>query len=744
MADKEATVYIVDLGSTMGETRGGRSEPNLDWAMRYVWDKVCTTVAASRKTWKVGVLGLRTDETRNSLQDDDGYDNIAVLQEVDAMSLSNLRTLGPKIKTSRTRDGDAVSAIIVAVEMISAAAPARLKFNRKIVLVTDGRGGIDGDDFDDLAHRINELGIQLVIIGVDFDDAEYGFKEENKSKTKAANEILLRTLAEKCNNGVFGTLAEAIDEIQKPSVKATRPYKTYDGPLTLGDPKTFDSALSVNIERYFLTKVAHPPSATTVVVRDESAEGGTQSTRTLDEMEGVEMGNVDFAAVRNERVYTVDDQTRLGGKREVKFEDLEKGYEYGRTAVHIGELDRNITQLETEKDFSIVGFITRINAEPYLNMGESCIILPRRFSEADELAYSALVHAMVDTETCAVARLVAKDMKEPQMLLLLPTATKDHVCLYDVPLPFAEDVRSYPFPPLDRVITATGAVLKKHRLLPNDDLNQAMSDYVDAMDISMFGTDQDGQPAEYADLDDNYSPIIYRVSKAVSFRAVHPNEPYIQQDNEFVTRFDHPPKELVSNARHQIEALIRAAEVKKVPAKAKGRAGRDARNNKPISGLDIDALLGVGGSGGGGPTIKKEGDELRKISPDNAIPEYKQALASTVSVKQIEGFTEQMGQIVEALIASSTGELNYARAAENMRVMRDELLSFEEPAIYNTFLTSLKDKLVAEKLGGPRLDMWWMIRTSGLGLITVKESEVSTVTDEEAQEFIRRLAPKKV
>lgn len=164
MADKEATVYIVDLGATMAETHGGRSESNLDWAMRYVWDKVSTTVAASRKTWKVGVVGLRTDKTSNSLQDDDGYDNIAVLQDIDAMSLTDLRTLGPKISASKTRDGDAVSAIIVAVEMISAAAPARLKFNRKIVLVTDGRGAIDGDDFDDLARRINELNIQLVVM----------------------------------------------------------------------------------------------------------------------------------------------------------------------------------------------------------------------------------------------------------------------------------------------------------------------------------------------------------------------------------------------------------------------------------------------------------------------------------------------------------------------------------------------------------------------------------------------------
>lgn len=164
MADKEATVYIVDLGATMGECHSGRTESNLDWAMRYVWDKISTTVAASRKTWTVGMLGFRTDETGNPQQEEDGYENITVLQEIGSMSLTSLRSLGTRIRPSSTEAGDAVSAIIVATEMISKAAPKRLKFNRKIVLVTDGLGPIDGDDFDDLAYQLNDLDIQLVIV----------------------------------------------------------------------------------------------------------------------------------------------------------------------------------------------------------------------------------------------------------------------------------------------------------------------------------------------------------------------------------------------------------------------------------------------------------------------------------------------------------------------------------------------------------------------------------------------------
>lgn len=43
MADKEATVYIVDVGASMGEHRNGRDQSDLDFAMTYVWDKITST-----------------------------------------------------------------------------------------------------------------------------------------------------------------------------------------------------------------------------------------------------------------------------------------------------------------------------------------------------------------------------------------------------------------------------------------------------------------------------------------------------------------------------------------------------------------------------------------------------------------------------------------------------------------------------------------------------------------------------
>ncbi|KAI6359885.1 hypothetical protein MCOR25_006928 [Pyricularia grisea] len=724
MADKEATVYVIDLGSSMGDCNNGRTESDLDWSMRYIWDKLCTTTAASRKTWQVGVVGVRTDATDNPLDDagDQGYNNISVLQNVAPMTLSALKSLQDKLVPSSTSDGDVVSAIVVAIAMIDEAAPQRLKYRRKIVLVTDGQGAIDGDSLGEIAERINQLNIEITIIGVDFDDPEYPFKEEDKSQLKARNEKLLKSLSTDCKESVYGTMIEAVNELDTPRIKSTKPYKSFDGQLTLGDPEKYqEGALSIHVERYFKTKQARPIAASNVMVKSEA--GATQSGQDFEGGDG--MGG-QFADLRTARNYKVLDPDAPGGKRDVPQEELARGYLYGRTAVPMPESEFNITKLETKKSFTILGFIPWEKYERFLNMGESSVIFASKFNEKDELAFSALINALYETESYGVARLVAKDGKEPQLLLLMPHIDTDIECLYDVPLPFAEDIRYYQFPPLDKVVTLGGQTLTKHRLLPSDELEKAMSDYVDAMDVSGAGGD-DQEPQEYAPIEDTYSPIIHRVNQAIRFRVVHPDKP-LDLDSKVLTRYSVPPHKVISQAKHQIERLIKVAEVKKVPPKAKGKRQREVV--KPISGLDVDALLN--NSGNGSSKAKRV-----KISAENSVPEFKQMLASADKVETIENATKQMGEVVISFINTSMGDMNYDRAAENMRVMRDELVELEEPVFYNDFLKSLKTKIVSGELNGDRREMWWRIKFEKLGLITKKESEVSGVTEEEAAQFFK-------
>ncbi len=127
-----------------------------------------------------------------------------------------------------------------------------------------------------------------------------------------------------------------------------------------------------------------------------------------------------------------------------------------------------------------------------MNMSTANVIVAQRVNDKAIMAVSSLVHALFELESYAVARLVTKENKGPLIVLLAPSIEPDYECLVEVQLPFAEDVRQYKFPPLDRVVTVSGKVLKEHRNLPNDQLTKAMSDYVDEMDLSIVIKEEDG------------------------------------------------------------------------------------------------------------------------------------------------------------------------------------------------------------------------------------------------------------
>lgn len=57
----------------------------------------------------------------------------------------------------------AISSIVVAVQMIVAHCK-KLKYRKKIVLVTNGLGAIDNDELDQIAGKIKQENIDLVIL----------------------------------------------------------------------------------------------------------------------------------------------------------------------------------------------------------------------------------------------------------------------------------------------------------------------------------------------------------------------------------------------------------------------------------------------------------------------------------------------------------------------------------------------------------------------------------------------------
>lgn len=697
------TVYIVDLSKSMSKKHGGRDQNDLDWTLLYVWDKMTATVSTGRKTATVGVIGLGTDNTvlnNEQLEGDESYEHISILQPISQILMPDIRKLQGQLVPSHTDQGDAVSAVVLAVDMIEKHCRHN-QWIKKIILLTDGKGGID-PDLGDIPNKIKSDNIEVSVLGVDFDDTEYGVKEEDKPEHKVFNEKLLRKFTEDCG-GKFGTMQEALDWLSVPRIKTVRPVTTYKGQLQLGDPENDDTLLSIDIERYPKTMIAKPPTASSFVLRQDGSSPA----------DGMEV-------VRSLRTYTVEHKdhpnSSAEGRIDVARDELARGFQYGKTAVHIAESDENITKMETEQGYQIIGFVPLENVERYMCIETANQIVAQRTNVKATMALSSFIRGLAENDTCAVARVVKKDMTDPLLTLLSPLIEPDGFeCLIENFLPFAEDLRSYRFPPLDKVLTVSGKSLTSHRNLPSDELQDAMDNFVDSMDL----TNVDGD--EYAQMDDTFSPVLHRIEDAKKWRAVRPGDS-VPPVPEVLLKYSQPPADLID--QFILQTLIKAADVKKVPPRVKGRKRfRDAE--KPLSGLNVEELF----------RKEKRG---KKIDPANAVPEFKQMLDLAENEAMIAEAMKQMTSIVEDQIKNSFGDSKYNQALEGISTMRHAMVELEEPKQYNDMLRGLKIKLHGRELGGDRKEMWYLIRSKRVGLIDKKLSPVSDVTPEQADEFMRK------
>lgn len=329
-----------------------------------------------------------------------------------------------------------------------------------------------------------------------------------------------------------------------------------------------------------------------------------------------------------------------------------------------------------------------------------------------ELALSSLVHALFEIDSCAIARLVKKDMTEPSLTLLTPFANDEVECLIENILPFTEDVRQYRFPPIDKVLTVSGKQLQSHRNLPSKDLMTAMSDFVD--DMTLADEDQ-------LRLEDTYSPIFHSIEGAIKHRAVHADTSLYKIADFFMTP-SQPPTDLVQQSDSSLQRLVAASGVKKVPPKVKGRR-KFREPDKPLSGLNVADLF---------PKKKKP-----TISSENMIPEFKQLTETSGDIDEVHDAVKQMQTIVEAQIRDSFGDGNYDRVIEELGVLRSELEDLGEADAWNDIIRMLKQKILSEELGGNRRELWWKIRKSKLGLLEWEDNNVAQVSKEEADDFLR-------
>lgn len=128
-------------------------------------------------------------------------------------------------------------------------------------------------------------------------------------------------------------------------------------------------------------------------------------------------------------------------------------------------------------------------------MSNCNVIIGSNLDTGHALALSSLIHALERSRSFALGRLVVGNGKPPVLVTLAPIIEYDGFeGLAEVQVPFAEDVRTYKFPPLDKAISGSETEAagddKSDRSSSNKALVNCMDEYVENMVLE--GMDESG------------------------------------------------------------------------------------------------------------------------------------------------------------------------------------------------------------------------------------------------------------
>lgn len=681
---------------------------DLDWGLQYIYSEISNKILSGRKTDVVGIVGVHTDNTQNMFDNEPDFDNIDVITPIQQFHLNTLLDAKERLVPNSDNGGDLISAIVVAIQMIKLHTKA-LKYIRNIVVLTNGKGLVNVEDDGEIIKQINENGIVLKVMGVDFDDEEAEFIEEDKDEDKRENETKIKNFVERCENAVFATYKEARDSLDIPKIRTVNPVRAFQGDLVLSnsEQQPENRVLSIGVEVFPCTRRATAMTASSYA---------TNKTEPVSDGPNVQ-------AIKWDRVYFVEDEAEIGGQKELERDSLENGYRYGSEIVYITKEEEQAIMFTTNASMEVIGFVSKTTVPPYILMGHTDYVIGQRGNNRDAVAISAFARALYETENFGLARYVTKDGRDPQLVVLMPYLKAEIEALVICQLPFAEDERKFVLPSLTSLEVRSGGktVTTHSRLLPSKEMLNAMDDYVDAMDLSKLNSD-DGD--SWWSMEDAYNPTIHHIKNVVKECAVTQDYDKIPEPLPVLTQFSKPAEELTEEAKPQLELLKHLFEIKEQFREAKKRKTEEVKGE---AFLDLDALLN------GEPTVKTEesqptvsaakpessqqtapqssqNSQQLSLDPENIVPDFVRTL-NKIDTKANDdnefragaaNLYKQTVGLLEEKLSSSEGNAAYNEVISVLQTMKEQAEEMEISDVFDTAKDVFVTKLESGDLGGQR------------------------------------------
>ncbi|KAL9545783.1 hypothetical protein MBANPS3_006984 [Mucor bainieri] len=716
MANKKATVFILNVSHSMSK--------DFSTALTVMTEFIEDKVMSGRKTDMVSVLLAGTPETYNVLNDTtpDQYQRITSMCPISQPNLDLLRRI-QNISTSseETPPADVLDAVIVATQMIRDHCK-HLKYEKRIILITDNHNKIDWLDLEDVASILSDIDTSLTVIGSDFDMViEHGCPD-----IILENHTNWERLIEKSGKGKETiTLDEAFAITQEDMSKEVRPTPAFRGYLYLGDPHQSEHVLGIPVFMFIRTKPVPLPSGHKYSVHSSGPSHKVEPSVMY-------KVNNDANAKTNANANAGPSSFSLDDADEKIIEDkgrLEQAFRFGKTAILISRDEVISNKFTSKKELTVIGFIDKKDFKRHYLFSNAYILTAGNTHPVEAAkALAAFAKALYDEQSCAIVRYVQKDDGRPRMGILEPEdiqGEKDVEYLlqyYD--LPFAEDIRDYKFKSSpDEMVSDPKCV-------------QLMDDLVDAMDLSNTAEGNDYLSPEYS-----FNPIFWRFQRAIKNRALNPDAPIPELKDSLKCQFQIYSgfKETAGEYSERLASLLN---VRKVVDKGKGKRKYNAMNEiaEPDNSMDIDALIDNAKSSRQGPLYTpatplgiqtspsskskfQNSGMITKVGLITPVEDFRAMLKQESDVDNVDTAMKSMCEAINEFLSKAFAVEDFKVVIECVQELRRVAVEEEAALIYNTQMRDIKKWCNLSNKNTNRYKFWELLKTKQLGLVTNEETE---------------------
>ncbi|XP_007230493.2 X-ray repair cross-complementing protein 5 [Astyanax mexicanus] len=703
-ASKSALVLCMDVGFSMSNSAPGQ-EPPFDQAKKVIQKFIQRQVFAENKD-ELALVLFGTDNTKNPLAQDGQYQNISIHRHLMMPDFNLLEEIENELHPG-SQHADWLDALVVCMDLLQKETMGKKYERLNIVLLTDLNTPSCADQLDVIINNLKKAGITLQFFlpfPVDADEGDdggrgdgagprhppqgKGLSREQKQGLEMVKQVMSSLDEEDGLDEVY-TFSNAVERLSMFKRIERRPM-AWPCQLTIG------SSLSIRIVGYKAV-CEEKVKKTWAVVDAESHQKDD---------------------VKRETVYCLNDDNET----EVQKDDTIQGFRYGSDIVPFSKVDQDQMKYKSDgKSFAVLGFAKQEMINRHHFMGSQVIkVFAPREDEHAAVALSALIRALDSLNMVAIVRYAYDRRSNPQVGAAFPIIKEKYECLMYVQLPYMEDLRQFTFPSLEN----------NKKFAPSGSQLSAVDALIDSM--MLVEKHEDGEKYDTFKINSIPNPQFQRLFQCLHHRCVNPGTPLPPVD-PWLKRILDRPQAVSARCQAPLQAMKKCFPLKEVVRKKEQKTSVD-----------------VFGSGEEPNAKKLKMDEedkfnLAEISEGN--------ITSVGSVNPAKDFRaliqqktipfgqacEQLTHRMEQLLGNRSTDY-YMKTITCIQAFREQSVKVSNAELFNGYMQSLKRSIPDRNLQ----DFWDLLVQDALTLISKDEVEASTVTKQEAEQFLMSEEKKEV